>query len=208
MRKCIVILIIGLLFTVMAAEISAGVEFWYEDNNMRKAGGYPEDFKEMFEKPETWKEMRSKLSVYYIRGNTLKNVINDLGEEWKTVQVSQRTTPFSLSGRGTKKKPISRPRILAQESDGKTSAYMFFRDIERDNRISVAICADLKTPIWEMKDLTETSVSMWEPSLDSAAWQRDQTVYLYAQRVEQGDGEKSVASKPSEVAIIKWKPAK
>ena len=136
------------------------------------------------------------------------HLIYNTGAEWKTVQVSQRTTPFSLSGGGTKKIPISRPRILAQESDGKTSAYMFFRDIERDNRISVAICADLKTPSWEMKDLTETSVSMWEPSLDSAAWQRDQTVYLFAQRVEQGDGEKSVSSKPSEVAIIKWKPAK
>lgn len=136
------------------------------------------------------------------------HLIYNTGSEWKTVQVSQRTTPFSLSGGGTKQIPISRPRILAQESGGKTSAYMFFRDIERDNRISVAICSDLKTPSWEMKDLTETSVSMWEPSLDSAAWQRDKTVYLYAQRVEQGDGEKSVYSKPSTVSVIEWKPGK
>jgi hypothetical protein len=133
-------------------------------------------------------------------------MIYKTGAEWKTVQVSQRTTPFSLSGGGTKKIPISRPRILAQVLDGKNSAYMFFRDIERDNRISVAICDDLKKPSWEMKDLTDTSVNMWEPSLDSAAWQRDKTVYLFAQRVEQGDGEKTVASKPSVAAIIKWKP--
>ena len=134
------------------------------------------------------------------------HMIYKTGAEWKTVQVSQRTTPFSLSGGGTKKIPISRPRILAQVLDGKNSAYMFFRDIERDNRISVAICDDLKKPSWEMKDLTDTSVNMWEPSLDSAAWQRDKTVYLFAQRVEQGDGEKTVASKPSVAAIIKWKP--
>ena len=53
--------------------------FWYEDNNVRKAGGYPADFKEMFENPDSWSEMRSHLSVYFIRGNTLKNLVNDLG---------------------------------------------------------------------------------------------------------------------------------
>ncbi len=56
--------------------------FWYEDNNVRKAGGYPADIKEMFENPDSWSEMRSHLSVYCIRGNTLKNLVNDLGEQW------------------------------------------------------------------------------------------------------------------------------
>ena len=57
-------------------------EFWYEDNNMRRAGGYPPDFQEMWERPDSWKELRSKLDVYYIRGNTLKNILNDFGEDW------------------------------------------------------------------------------------------------------------------------------
>lgn len=81
--KSMTALILGLSFIITALTGFAGeVKFWYEDNNMRRAGGYPEDFKEMFENPDSWKEMRCKLSTYYIRGNTLKNVINDLGEEW------------------------------------------------------------------------------------------------------------------------------
>jgi len=57
-------------------------EFWYQDNNMRKAGGYPPDFREMWEQPETWQELRSMLDVYYIRGNTLKNILKDFGNDW------------------------------------------------------------------------------------------------------------------------------
>ncbi len=74
--------IVGLLLFAASAGFAGEMAFWYEDNNVRKAGGYPDDFKEMFEDPDSWSETRSKLSVYCIRGNTLKNVINDLGEEW------------------------------------------------------------------------------------------------------------------------------
>ena len=81
MNRCAMILL-ALTSLLALAGSSMAQEFWYEDNNMRRAGGYPEDFREMFEKPETWSEMRGKLSVYYIRGNTLRNVIRDLGEKW------------------------------------------------------------------------------------------------------------------------------
>ena len=80
--KIIAILLVGLLFLTASVGAAGKVKFWYEDNNMRKAGGYPDDFQEMFENPETWSAMRSKLSVYTIRGNTLKNIIADLGEKW------------------------------------------------------------------------------------------------------------------------------
>ena len=72
----------GLLLIASSAGYAGETTFWYEDNNMRKAGGYPEDFKEMFENPDSWSEMRSHLSVYCIRGNTLKNLVNDLGSQW------------------------------------------------------------------------------------------------------------------------------
>jgi len=74
--------ILGVLLISAPAGFAGEVAFWYEDNNVRKAGGYPEDFKEMFENPDSWAEMRRNLSVYCIRGNTLKNVLRDLGEEW------------------------------------------------------------------------------------------------------------------------------
>jgi len=57
-------------------------QFWYEDNNMRRAGGYPPDFHEMFTRPETWRQLRGHIDVYYIRGNTLKNIFNDYGEDF------------------------------------------------------------------------------------------------------------------------------
>lgn len=57
-------------------------EFWFEDNNMRRAGGYPPDFEQMFREPESWARLRSIIDVYYIRGNTLKNLCSDLGEDF------------------------------------------------------------------------------------------------------------------------------
>jgi len=57
-------------------------KFWYEDNNMRRAGGYPDDLQYMFENPDTWSEMRARLSVYFIRGNTLRNLIKVVGDKW------------------------------------------------------------------------------------------------------------------------------
>ncbi|MGB0372228.1 MAG: hypothetical protein ACPGN3_12925 [Opitutales bacterium] len=69
-------------FLLSLSVASAQVSFWYEDNNMQRAGGYPEDFEEMFTHPDSWKELRSKLSVYYIRGSTLRNIREDLGRDF------------------------------------------------------------------------------------------------------------------------------
>jgi len=80
--KSSITLMIGILFAVAPSAYAGEVAFWYEDSNLRKAGGYPDDFQYMFENPDSWAELRSKLSVYCIRGNTLKNVVKDLGEEW------------------------------------------------------------------------------------------------------------------------------
>ena len=73
-------------FAASPDRIPAGVgktakpQFWFEDNNQREAGGYPPDFREMFEHPETWKELLASIDVYYMRGNTLRNLFDDLGE--------------------------------------------------------------------------------------------------------------------------------
>ena len=56
--------------------------FWYEDNNMKTAGGFPPDFTEMFTDPARWEELRDTLSVYMVRGNTLSNIINQEGESF------------------------------------------------------------------------------------------------------------------------------
>jgi hypothetical protein len=56
------------------------------------------------------------------------------GREWDAVQVSSRKTPFSLSGGGTKRIPISRPQIMLREKRGLEQAFLIFRDAERDEK--------------------------------------------------------------------------
>lgn len=76
--------LVGLIFlaTGLTSSLPAGPEFWYEDNNMRRTGGYPPDFRQMWEEPESWEELRKKIDVFYFRGNTLRNVTRDFGRDW------------------------------------------------------------------------------------------------------------------------------
>lgn len=131
------------------------------------------------------------------------------GTAWRRSQVSQRTTPFSLSGGGTKKVPISRPQVVAVERGGKTTAAIVFRDsAERGGRVSIAECADLSaaTPAWSIRDLTTESVDQWEPSFDRVRWARDGVLDLFVQRVGQGDGETLEKVEPTPAQVVEWKP--
>ena len=128
------------------------------------------------------------------------------GQQWRTAQVSQRTTPFSLSGVGTKKIPISRPQLLVETKQGKTAAYLLFRDVERQDRAAVAQCADLQQNQWIITDLTTTSVGNWEPSYDTEHWHRKGVLHLFVQRTGQGDGEKLENLPAQPVYILEWQP--
>ena len=134
------------------------------------------------------------------------HLIHHDGEEWTVQQVGQRTLPFSLSGAGTKRIPISRCQILADSSDGVDRAYLIFRDEARNSRVSVAMCEDLRTKKWTVKDLTDFSVGMWEPSYDTELWKEYQVLHLYTQHVEQGDGERTQALDDQMAYILEWKP--
>lgn len=128
------------------------------------------------------------------------------GSSWQRSQISNRNTPFSLKGGGTKRIPISRPQIVANSGGLTNKAYMLFRDIERGNRVSVAICNDLSKQEWQYIDLTDFSVGMWEPSYDTEMWNRSKILHIYVQKVGQGDGEKTEDLPPSEVSILEWRP--
>lgn len=128
------------------------------------------------------------------------------GHSWQTQQVTQRITPFDISGTGSRRIPFSRPQILV-DTRGKTDkAYMIFRDVERGDKVSVAVCDDLQAQVWRVEDLTDTSVTMWEPSYDTELWQRDYNLHLFVQNTEQGDGEKEVDFPSQDVMILEWKP--
>lgn len=124
------------------------------------------------------------------------------GKMWKNSQISDRKTAFSLSGAGTKKIPISRPQIVAR----KDKVFVIFRDSERNNRVSAAICDDIEKGVWKITDLSQTEVGMWEPTFDQNLWNRKKELHLFIQKVGQGDSEKAENLSPQMISILEWKP--
>lgn len=124
-------------------------------------------------------------------------VWND-GKRWKTATVSDRKTPFSLKGGGTKMIPIARPRIV---TDGKR-AYYIFRDAERGSKVSVAYTKNIKKGRWTTTDLTYTSVLAWEPSYDTELWKQKRLLHIYVQKTSQGDGERTTKMEPQPVYVL------
>jgi hypothetical protein len=102
---------------------------------------------------------------------------------------------------------ISRCQIMADSSGSTDKAYMLFRDIERQDHVSIALCHDLQTKQWEFKDLTDFSVGLWEPSYDTELWKRSNVLHVYVQNVDQGDGDRNdMAVTPTDIAILEWTP--
>ncbi len=128
------------------------------------------------------------------------------GLKWRTSQIGNRKMFYSLRGGGTKRLPMSRPRIIVDSSGPTDKAYMLFRDSERGDRVSVAVCRDLGKESWQFQYLTDFSVGMWEPSYDTELWKRSRVLHIYVQKVGQGDGETIENLPPSEVSILEWKP--
>lgn len=127
------------------------------------------------------------------------------GGRWRVQQISARQKAFTLRGGGTKRIPISRPQIVIGHDDT-DSAYLIFRDAERGNRASVAVCSDLRKGVWQVEDLSTLDLGMWEPSYDTELWRRSRTLHLFLQPVGQGDGEKAEDVEPQWAAILEWTP--
>ncbi len=126
------------------------------------------------------------------------------GSAWHADQVGHRQTPFSLSGGGTKRIPISRPQLAV---DGRGAAYMLFRDAERGSRVSLAIADDpQQRGAWRVVDLTDTSVGQWEPTYDVALWRARGVLHVFAQRVGQGDAETLEDVAPQMISVLEWRP--
>ena len=79
-------------------------EMWYEDNNLRQAGYFPQDAKEKFINTQTWKESRKRMSVYLVRANALylrKNNITDYFLKNKMIKVLKNSNiKLALNVRG------------------------------------------------------------------------------------------------------------
>lgn len=143
-----------------------------------------------------WREQDSDVPQYRI-------VYSD-GKDWKQQQVGKRATPFSLSGGGTKKIPISRPQIVVWNHKKSVAVAVIFRDAERGDKVSLALCKDLNKAGWSYKDLTDYSVGHWEPSYDTELLKKTGDLHLFVQNVGQGDGEKTENVAPQDVSIIEY----
>ena len=145
-----------------------------------------------------WRDEGTEIPQYHI-------VYFD-GAKWQVSPVGGQTLPFRLSGGGSKRLPLSRPKILADSSGAKDKAYLLFRDEGRGNKISVASCDDLTANKWTISDLTTSSVGQWEPNFDLARWQRDKVADVFVQRAEQKDAEGVNATPPEMVYVLEWEP--
>ncbi|MCC9135615.1 BNR repeat-containing protein [Pontibacter silvestris] len=146
-----------------------------------------------------WRNQNSKIPQYRLAYHN--------GQEWRSLSVSSRTTPFSLSGGGTKRIPISRPQVLLRQANQKEQAYLIYRDAERGDKVSVAICNDFPEAKWQVSDLTKNAVGSWEPSYDTEFWKSKGVLNLFVQKVEQVDSEGVANSQPETVSVLEWKPA-
>ena len=148
--------------------------------------------------------------------------------QWHQQTISHRKSPFSLSGGGTKRIPVSRPLILARPKAKSTQVLVIFRDEERGSRVSVlqstiSNAASTSLPKahpnesarqsqpaafspWRTLDLTTQSVSAWEPTCDPDSWRLHGELNLFVQSVEQGDGETLSDHPPTPVYVLEWKP--
>jgi hypothetical protein len=108
---------------------------------------------------------------------------------WKSKQISDRKTAFSLSGGGTKKIPISRPQILIDDKNDSIKVYLIYRDEERESKVSVNVCNNLNSDQWLVYDLTDFPVDSWEPTYDTELWKDSSRLDIFVQRSGQGDAE-------------------
>ena len=147
-----------------------------------------------------WRSADSKIPQY-------KLVYFD-GKKWDVQQVSDRKTPFTLSGGGTKRIPISRPQMMTYRHKGVAKALLIFRDEEHGDKVTAGICDDLAKGVWRTVNLTSLSVGQWEPTFDEELWKQKNLLHLFVQKVEQSDGEGVTNVGPAMVYVLEWDPKK
>jgi len=148
------------------------------------------------------------IATYWATENGIPQyrLIYNNGHQWVTQQISDRKTGFSLAGGGTKRIPISRPRLLIFNKNGKLQGVLVYRDEELGDKLSMSVCNDIAQGKWHTKTLANESVGLWEPSYDTELWKSSKVLDLFVERVEQGDSETLKDFPPQPVKVLEWKP--
>lgn len=138
-----------------------------------------------------WREQNAEVPQY--------RIIYNLNGTWKSQNLGFRKTPFSLSGVGTKRIPISRPQVIGVYKNG---AALIFRDEERGSKVSLAVNKNLKRNKWKIVDLLPDNVGSWEPSFDTELWKNKKTLSIYVQNSHQTDLEGRSETVPQKVKVV------
>jgi hypothetical protein len=145
-----------------------------------------------------WRDAGDSIPQYHL--------IFKKGNEWQIQNLGFRKTAFSLSGAGTKRIPISRPQIIAWSEGNRLSAAIIFRDAERGDKVSAALCTDLGQVgcKWQVRDLSTIPVGSWEPSYDTELWKEKRMLHLFLERTEQVDGEGRADIPAQMIKVLEW----
>lgn len=147
-----------------------------------------------------WKRNGSSVPQYHL--------VYKKNGEWKVQDLDFRTIPFSLSGTGTRRIPISRPQVITWKNKRQTAAAIIFRDNERKDKISVALNKAInKKNKWQLFDLDGSDMGAWEPTYDTELWKTQQKIHLFIQHVEQVSAEGITNTLPQMVRVLEWTPA-
>lgn len=144
-----------------------------------------------------WRDQDSEIPQY--------RLIYHIDGQWNIRSLNFRTSPFTLSGGGTKEIPIARPQVMVRGKGKQASVIMLFRDRERGSRPSALKLKSLQHDEYKLLDLLDISVGSWEPSFDTELWRRRKVLGLFLQATEQKDGEGVLDVPPTKVSIVEYK---
>lgn len=112
------------------------------------------------------------------------------GQKWQHTAVAQRKTPFTLQGKGSRRLPLARPRIVLDNNEIEEKVIaLLIRDQERGNRMSIAHTTDPTSGNWTITDLTSFSLGAWEPSFDAVLWRKEKKLNIFVQQTTQANGD-------------------
>ncbi|QJD98413.1 neuraminidase [Mucilaginibacter robiniae] len=134
------------------------------------------------------------------------HIIYHTGNKWQVSNLGFRKTPFSLSGTGTKRVPVSRPQLIAWKNGASIAAGLIFRDEELGDNVSMAIASNISNSKWEVQTLYNQPVGSWEPTLDTELWKDKGILNLFIQKVTQVDGEGNAKAQLQPIQVLEWKP--
>jgi len=122
------------------------------------------------------------------------------GKAWHRIQVSNRTTKFSLGGGGSLALPISRPEFAVSKTG---IAYLIAR--ESDSPGIRIYSASAPYEKWEPHQLTTQDLGEWEPTYDQARWGADNTLDIFELPVKQGNHETTTDFPPQTANVVEVK---